>query len=307
MRLSVSVRRIADQIQTLAKDTLGRLYTDSALGLMMNRSLRTIHALIVDHQPRFFQTSATIALVNGTTEYDLPLDCPPNGIFAVERTSGGQNFELLFVPYRERLLHTTGEFVWSTIHNGRRLRLVVFPVPSSAENLTVRYQRGSVPMQYGAPASIAASTITLAASPTIGETYLETDGPVGASILMSAGDNLGNVRVITAYNVTTRVATVDSPWSTISNLSSMRYNVMPSWLDDQMTDAIMYDSLGEALLRDEENPAPWMERRDSVLSGIVKQVSRLQRAQAGQLTLDRDINRGSRRLIQNDLDIRYRG
>ena len=303
--MNVTPSRMVSALQTILQDTLGRLHTAASLTNMLNEAARNVHSLVREAQPNFFNVSTTIALVNGTGTYALPLDCPSNGIVRVERTNGGITFQMAHVKMQERIEHTGGDMVFSVYHDGRRLQMVFSPTPTSAENITVWYQRAAIPMQYGTPASMTASTIQLAATPTGGQTYLETNACVGARVHMTAGSALGNVLQISAYNVVTRVATVASTWAATTTTGAT-YEILPGWIDDQFSDAIVYDAASEAFERDEEDGENWRNKRDQRIQSLLKQVGRLQRVHPMRMELDRSQDRSGRRAVARDYYNPYR-
>jgi len=266
---------------------------------MLNESMRNVHALVREAQPNFFNVSATIALVNGTGTYALPLDCPVNGVVRVERTNGGITFQMQHAKMQERVYHTGGDMVFSVYHDGRRLQMIFSPTPAASENITVWYTRMAIPMQYGTPASMTSNTIQLAATPTGGHRYLETNACVGARIHMTAGSALGNVLQVTAYNVTNRVATMSSTWAATTTTGAT-YEILPDWIDDQVADTIVYDAVAEAFERDEEDSSFWQRKRDQRIQSLLKQVGRLQRVQPMRMELDRTQFRGGRRNVARD-------
>lgn len=92
---------------------------------------------------------------------------------------------------------------------GVRDNVLTFPEKSSGRTVRVWYTRRPVGLFYGTAAAGAATSVTFPATPTIGELIPETDYYVGMRVCCA-----NQVRTITAYNATTRVATVDSAWTT---------------------------------------------------------------------------------------------
>lgn len=298
--MNVTPSRMVSALQTILADTTGRFHSAVSLTNMLNEAARNVQSLVREAQPNFFNVSTTVALANGTGTYALPLDCPANGVVRVERTNGGITFQMMHIKMQERVEHTGGEMVFSIYHDGRRLQMVFSPTPTQAEDITVWYQRAAIPMQYGTPAAMTGTTVTLAATPTGGQTYLETNGCVGARIHMTAGSSLGNVIQITAYNVSTRVATVASTWAGAASPSTHTYEILPGWIDDQFADAIVYDAASEAFERDEEDGTNWRSKRDQRIQSLIKQAGRLQRVQPMRMELDRSQDRLGRRRFARD-------
>lgn len=280
--------RMVGRIQRNLRDTLSRSFTVAWIGELLNESKRTLVDEIRNVQANFFKKSTEISVTSGTDEYNLPLDCPPNGVTNVEPLVTSYQRSRYYTRFNDRNKIVAGIKHFTTYHNGRRLVLLLRPTPTESETVTVWYQRCTVEMQYGTPSAIAATTLTLPASPTMGNRYYENDYPVGAYIMMTAGDAFGDVRSISSFVASTRIATVSSAWSATTNVSSMTYEILPDWIDDALADFLVLDATCAGLMREEDDPGEWKERRNAKLASVLTQVKSLQRVEPYRMELDRE-------------------
>jgi len=104
----------------------------------------------------------------------------------------------------------------------------VSAIPTTAETdvLKMFYVRSPVPIHIGEASAAAATTITLAANPTLGMTLTEDNAYLGARVRCLEGTTgSGEETTITAYEGSTRVATV-STWGTTPT-GTIRYEIEP--------------------------------------------------------------------------------
>lgn len=291
---------VAD-VQDELRDTLGRSATVAVIGKKLNRSLRDLSAEIRRVQPNAFKYFTQVNVVAGTSEYNLPIDIPPNGITEVLPLDGSVNLSKRYVRFNERGRYISGNtFYYSVRHNGRNLVLVIVPEPTQNETVTVWYTKEPTAMQYGTPGSMTATTIVLADPPTMGQRYLEASEPVNAYIMITAGNAIGDVRRITAYNVGTRVATVDSAWS--NSLGNTRYEILPDWVSDQAADYLVWDVLRQEMSRNKDDKTDWDLARREKLDRILQQWQTLQRTEMHRIPLGRGYARTMLHRLPPDVD-----
>ena len=283
------------QVSRNVRDTDFRSATRSWIGEALNRAHRTLCDEVRAASPNFFLRSTTIAVVAGTNEYDLPLDCPTDGLREVTPLQAGYPRSRPYMRWRDRAGVISGPKQITTYHNGRRLRLILKPDPTEAETVTVGYQRGSVEMQYGTPVSMTATSIRLAAAPDIGNTYLHESAIVGGRIFISAGSSIGMLVNVTAFAPATRIATIDGPFTAFGSPSTHTYEVVPEFMDDSVADFCVHDATVQYYDREEDDATSWKEARARKLAAIKQSVMSLQKVEALQLRLDRDrVNLGHR-------------
>ena len=296
--LNVPPSRMVEQVSQNVRDPSHRGFSIAWIGDRLNEAKRRIANAIRQAQANFFKKQATVNVTVGVEEYDLPLDMPPDGLTGVEPLYTSYARSRYYISYRERNKVITGaEKHFSAYHDGRRNRLVLKPTPTEAETVTVIYQRSSIEMQYGNPDSMTANTIQLPLTPTMGRQYLAENYPVGAFCLISGGSALGDMRQITSYAVATRLATVDAAWTAFSSFANMQYEILPDWVDDDISDYLVYDATMTAFDRDEEESARWEKKRDEKYESIIAEVKQLQKVQAYRMVLDREWGRAGRRVL----------
>ena len=266
---------VAD-VQSELRDTLGRAATPAIIGKKLNRSLRDLSAEIRKVQSNAFKYSTTVNVTVGVSDYDLPIDIPPNGITEVLPLDSQLSVSKRYVRFNDRGRYTSGSTYYYTVrHNGRNLVLSILPPPTASETVTVWYTKEPTAMQYGTPGTMTANTILLAATPTIGQRYLEASEPVNARIAITAGNAFGDVRRITAYNVTTRVATVDAAWTSVPG--NTVYEILPDWVSDQASDYLIWDVLRQEMARNKDDKTDWDQMRREKLERILGQWQTLQK------------------------------
>lgn len=86
-----------------------------------------------------------------------------------------------------------------------------FPSKPNGRIYRIWYTRRPTGLFYGTPAAGASTTITFPSTPTFGDLRPIDDYYIGMKVHNSGG---GEIRTITDYVASTRVATVDSAWST---------------------------------------------------------------------------------------------
>lgn len=108
--------------------------------------------------------------------------------------------------------------------------MMIRPEPSNADaqTWTLVYMKGPILLHYGTAASVAAGTITFAASPTKGDLVAQDDYYVGSAVrVYSATTGAFQTRIISDYDATTRVATLRSNWGTTPT-GTILYEICPA-------------------------------------------------------------------------------
>jgi hypothetical protein len=100
-------------------------------------------------------------------------------------------------------------------------------VDTAESDWVLVYQKGPIFLHYGQAAAVTAGTITFAASPTKGELINLDDYYAGSLVrVYSATTGMLQTRQITAYNATTRVATLQTNWGTTPT-GTILYEICP--------------------------------------------------------------------------------
>jgi hypothetical protein len=208
------IRKATDEPGASAKYTDGDIVELIQVGMdtvMTDIHVNTDHPIIIRY---------SITLVDGTQDYILP----PNvaeliRVAKINSTTGLPDYEIWPGSY----MNPIGS---GWVLEGNVLRLLRNWV--STDTLELMYMPNSEPLMHkGTAEDVAASTITLMATPTDGTLGKRPNEYVGMLVrVISSTENVQEERLITAYNVTTRVATINKAWDTTPT-GTLVYEVIP--------------------------------------------------------------------------------
>ena len=208
------IRKATDEPGQSPKYTDGDLVELIQVGMdtvMTDIHVNTDHPIIIRYN---------ITLVDGTQDYILP----PNvaeliRVAKINSTTGLPEYEVWPASH-----FNPGGRGW--VLEGNVLRL--HRDWNSTDILELMYMPNSEPLMHkGTAEAVAASTITLMATPTDGTLGKRPNEYVGMLVrVLSSTENIHEERLITAYDVTTRVATINKAWDTTPS-GSLVYEVIP--------------------------------------------------------------------------------
>lgn len=208
------IRQATDEPSASAK------YTDSNLVELIQVGMDTVLTDIHINTDHPITVRYNVTLVDGTQDYVLP----PNvgellQIAKINSTTGLPEYEVWPGSYMN-----PGGQGWKL--EGNTLRLL--RDWDSTDTLQLLYIPNSEPlMHYGTPEAVTASTITLMAIPTDGTLGKRPNEYVGMLVRMLTSTTfVQEERLITAYDVTTRIATINKAWDT-TPVGTMTYEVVP--------------------------------------------------------------------------------
>ena len=184
--------------------------------------------LIIQSAQDYFGTLGTVSVSSGTQEYSLP-----SGLIQlrmVGRTDITPNKVLYPLDITKKLFYQTSydiedpylrrEYTYLWNHS-----LGIVPEPSGDETINIWYIRRLPKLSYGTADAVGATSITLASSPSLGETSNEDDYYNDARIyIVSASTNAGQTVTVSDYDGSTREATVT--WSSGEPTGTVVYSIV---------------------------------------------------------------------------------
>ena len=220
------------QLIVLARQHLGEksesFWDDEDIVRHINDEQTFLMSRILQADGSYFDVTGTITLASGTAEYDIPADCVE--IRHVEYASGSVEGDRTITPvrYQDRLLYDslandggTGARQNRSRFWMRRDKIGFAPTPGQAATVNLMYCRRLMPLHYAAATAGAASTITFPSSATYGEVSNITDFYKNERIYIVSGTGAGQIRTISSYVGSTRVATVGTAWTTTPDSTSV--------------------------------------------------------------------------------------
>ncbi len=210
------IRKAVDEPSSTPKYTDGDIVELLQAGIdqvIADVHVNTDHPIMVRH---------SITLVDGVQDYVLP---PQVGelirIAKINTTTQLPEYEVWPGSY-----HDPGGHGWKI--EGNILRIL--RDWDSTDALELLYIPNSEPLLHkGTSEAEAATTITLMATPTDGTLGKRPNEYVGMVVrILSSDQNIQEERVITAYDVTTRVATINKAWDTTPT-GTVVYEIVPTF------------------------------------------------------------------------------
>ena len=244
----------SEELMTLMRDWLreptAAHWTDADCYRKLNSRQRFLSEIIINASTGFFQRSTTISYVSGTATYDLPKMCAR--VVKVERIDGTYPVEVEPITgsdeYRfiGNLILTPNSSSEGWLYEADAIRIAPQPASTITDALRVRYIKWQPMLHSGAASAVGASTITFPAAPARGSITAFTDAYEGMYVAITAGTGVGLLKKITAYNATTRVATVESAWGAGAPVAGSIYAITPE-LPERWHDLIAVGAAMDAL------------------------------------------------------------
>lgn len=206
----------ADEPDTSSK------FSDAQIIRMLEKAWALVLGEIGRASERLLVVRYNISVVNGTQYYQLP---PTIGqilrIHKLESTLGLSEYE--FTPASR----------WNPSGPGYTIEgdiLVFTPIPQFTDTLQILFvPKATARLHDGTAGTVAASSIILAASPTTGTLDLRPQAYAGSIVrILNAGNAaaVGQQRIITSYDNSTRTATINPAWTTTPT-GTVTYEIAP--------------------------------------------------------------------------------
>lgn len=214
--------------------------SDHEMAAYINRAQDQIVTRILEADRNFFEDSdQSLGFISGQEEYDLPRQIWNRKITRVTQTDVNppDGFELTYRPFQQA--KREGGAGWpagqeASIYYLRDQKIGIKPTPQRtvSANLLIHFLRKVQELHWAQVESPGATSFTMPTSTVATPPYLkagristEQNYYVGARIRMIGGTDRGLERRITAFDVATRIATIDSAW-TPANVQNQDYVIL---------------------------------------------------------------------------------
>lgn len=225
-----NVRRKANQ-----PSTQGAVDSDSEIAVYLNEAQGLLYQAVVDADETFFEEKdTTLGFIASQEEYTLPDVVKDRKITLIERTDTTPASILWAIRRSERNWHYGTSVVERCFLRGNTLGLSPAPSTTVSTNIQITYIRILAPMHYATAVSGTSANINFATSSGVTAGSLTIFPPalyIGEKIRIISGTGIGQERLISAYNSSTRLATVSSNWSTTPDATSV-YSIVSSIPED---------------------------------------------------------------------------
>lgn len=208
-----TVQRSLKQIRYQTNQNVDYPDLDSTVEMMyLNQAQDMVADIILKLRPEMLSHYFDLTLT-GATEYFIPDSIPfdyEDILMIEDYTDDATRVKTSPSNWYDRMNYFQNELC--TVYTPWSIRDQYLELPEATTNKTLRvwYTRRPVPMFYGTVAAGASTTVTFPASPTAGEVRNVNDYYNGMKVYISSGD----VRFISDYVGSTRVATVSSAFGT---------------------------------------------------------------------------------------------
>jgi len=219
---SLLIARVQERIEL---DSGSGYLTDARILTALNDAQADLQADILRLDRGWFLAEYEFDTVAGQTDYALPTNCR-----TVKRLEPVVSTGTRFANPRPLEFGREVEFF------GDSLRLIDEPIRVASYKLT--YMQRLPAMSYGTAAAATSATLTLAATPTLGNTSPVDDYYNDALILTTAGTGSGQLRRMTDYTGDQRQAVVDSAWTTTPDTTTT-YEVLSGLDEDEMETLVL--------------------------------------------------------------------
>lgn len=234
---------IADIRREINQASSDGFLSSHEIAAFINRGQDAMVTRIMEADQNFFEdTDQTLGFVADQEEYDLPAKVQNRKLTLVKRTDlnvpDGKILEYMPFQQAKRLLGAGGalaDIVTSDeVYYLRGNKIGIKPTPkiTVATNLLLHYLQLPHELHWAQVDSPTGTTFRMPTSTTATPPYLKAgristtpNYYIGAKIRILSGTDRGLERTITAYNVATRFATIDSAW-TLGNVQNQDYVIL---------------------------------------------------------------------------------
>lgn len=207
-----TVQRMLKQIRYQTNHDEAEFSGSSDIEMMyLNDAQDTIFDTIADYRPDILSSNFTITL-DGSSQYYIPDYIPfdyEQILLVEEYSSSDSPYAMQPTDWFDRMRYFQDDVATPRIPYSIRDNYIEFPEETDSHTARVWYVRRPVGLFYGTVAAGAASTVTFPATPTAGEVLQQDDYYNGMDVYVN-----GQIRRVTDYVGSTRIATVASSWDT---------------------------------------------------------------------------------------------
>ena len=230
---------IADIRREINQPASDGFLSNHEIAAFINRGQDTMAARIMEADQNFFDESdQTLGFIANQDEYDLPARLQNRKLTLVKRTDVNlpDGLTIDYMPFQDarRLYGVSGPIADPLVYYLRNQKLGIKPTPrvTVAANLLINYLMLPHELHWAQVDSPTGTTFRMPTSTVATPPYLKAgristtpNYYVGAKIRILGGTDRGLERTITAFDVATRFATIDSAW-TQGNVSNQDYVIL---------------------------------------------------------------------------------
>lgn len=251
---------IADARSLLNEPSGVGAVTDHELAKWGNEAQKMLATAIAAADSNFFEESdQSIGFTANTEEYDLPDVCKDRVITKVTRTDLSERVPIDKIRFQDRDMYQQSGLVYTGANGegryyylrGNKLGLKPTPRSTIATNVLIHYLQLPHDLMYGLlgtdAANVTTTTFKIPSSTTVaaslyikaGRLHTRPNYYVNARVRILTGTNgRGVERKITAWNVATGFATIDSAW-TVADVHTQDFVIL-SPLKDEYKSAMFH-------------------------------------------------------------------
>lgn len=221
-----TVSQLIDLCRQHISEAATGFWSDDVLLCHVNDEQLFVAGRILQAAPDYFDITESYSVVSGTQEYDLPINFVKANYceYADSLDVDSSRIILPIIHQLKRAYSRSPEANLGYIDSRyylRRNKIGFVPSPTQSRTVTLHYARRLSPIHYGTATAGAATTITFPSTPTAGLVSNINDFYNGDCIYIVSGTGAGQIRVISDYVGSTRVATVSSAWATNPSTDSV--------------------------------------------------------------------------------------
>jgi hypothetical protein len=227
--------------------------TDHELAKWGNEAQRFLATAIQASDANFFEESdQSLGFIADQEEYDLPAVCRDRIITKMTRTDLSERVPIDPIPFQQRDIYQQSGLLYTGSNGegryyylrGNKLGLKPTPKTTVSANILIHYLQLPHDLHYGVLGASSDSNVTTttfkmptstssSANPYLKAGRLSTKPNyyVNARIRIITGSALGTERKITAFNVATQFATIDSAW-TVADVENKEYVILSPLRDE---------------------------------------------------------------------------
>jgi hypothetical protein len=284
--MAILTELIAGVRSNLDEDTAA-YWANSEIVRWLNKGKDFLWTRIVQADEDYALVYSDDSIISDTSSYDLPKNLKK--LRRVEQIFPSDTSRTP-VPWYPISLNEKGEYATTPLlassvggtnnnryfHKAGQIQAVPTPGASQAGtgNLRIWYVPRLGDLHDGTASAGATRTITLPSSASNGTVSRRDDEYIGLLIEITGGTGVGQVKRITDYNGTTRVATVDSDWNTVPD-STSTYSMLPPIPEEYHECMVIYATI-RAYKKDEADATQFETEFTRLTNQLVESIENWQ-------------------------------